>query len=139
MKQSNHIDIMLIIISKFVFVYDEKTKTKPYYPSPNPKLSHKMSFLVLAYPSSSEDWNDHSSSDCSMSVNAMFHKCLYHLFLNSKRLIELLMSNGKEFQNVWLRKKKDLLRLLMLVVVEAIFDTNERLSRCVLRRRLSPL
>ena len=29
MKQSNHIDIMLIIISKFVFVYDEKTKTKP--------------------------------------------------------------------------------------------------------------
>ena len=38
------------------------------------------------------------------------------------------MSNGKEFQNVWLRKKKDLLRLLMLVVVEAIFDTNERLS-----------
>ena len=25
MKQSNHIDIMLIIISKFVFVYDEKT------------------------------------------------------------------------------------------------------------------
>ena len=29
MKQSNHIDIMLIIISKFVFVYDEKTKIKP--------------------------------------------------------------------------------------------------------------
>ena len=68
-----------------------------------------------------------------MSVNAMFHKCLYNLFLNSKRLIELLMSNGKEFQNVWLRKKKDLLRLLMLVVVEAIFDTNERLSWCVLK------
>ena len=41
------------------------------------------------------------------------------------------MSNGKEFQNVWLRKKKDLLRLLMLVVVEAIFDTNERLSRSI--------
>ena len=61
-----------------------------------------------------------------MSVNAMFHKCLYNLFLNSKRLIELLMSNGKEFQNVWLRKKKDLLRLLMLFVVEAIFDTNAR-------------
>ena len=34
---------------------------------------------------------------------------------------------------MWLRKKKDLLRLFMLVVVEAIFDTNERLSRCVLR------
>ena len=29
MKQSNHIDIMLIIISKFVLVCDEKTKTKP--------------------------------------------------------------------------------------------------------------
>ena len=56
-----------------------------------------------------------------MSVNAMFHKCLYNLFLNSKRLIEFLISNGKEFQNVWLRKKKDLLRLLMLVAVEAIF------------------
>ena len=26
-------------------------------------------------------------------------------------------------------KKKDLLRLLMLVVVEAMFDTNERLSK----------
>ena len=63
-----------------------------------------------------------------MSVNAIFQKCLYNLFLNSKRLIELLMSNGKEFQNVWLRKKKDLLRLLMLFVVEAIFDKNERLS-----------
>ena len=37
---------------------------------------------------------------------------------------------------MWLRKNKDLLRLLMLVVVEAIFDTNERLSRCILRRRL---
>ena len=68
-----------------------------------------------------------------MSGNAMFHKCLYDLFLNSKRLIEFLISN------VWLRKKKDLLRLSMLVVVEAIFDTNERLSGCVLRRRLSPL
>ena len=56
-----------------------------------------------------------------MSVNAMFHKCLYNLFLNSKRLIEFLISNGKEFLNVWLRKKKDLLRLLMLVAVEAIF------------------
>ena len=33
----------------------------------------------------------------------------------------------------------DLLRLLMLVVVDAIFDTKDRLSRCVLRRRLSPL
>ena len=65
---------------------------------------------------------------CSMSVNAMFHKCLYNLFLNSKRLIKFLISNGKDFQNVWLRKNKDLLRLLMLVVVEAIFDTNERLS-----------
>ena len=74
-----------------------------------------------------------------MSVNAMFHKSLYNLFLNSKRLIEFLISNGKEFQNVWLRKKKDLLRLLMLVAVEAIFVTNERLSRCVLRRRLFPL
>ena len=41
-----------------------------------------------------------------MSVNAMFHKCLYNLFLNSKRLIEFLISNGKEFQNVWLGKKK---------------------------------
>ena len=39
---------------------------------------------------------------------------------------------------MWLRKKKDLLRLLILVVVEAIFDTKDRLSRCVLRRRLSP-
>ena len=28
--------------------------------------------------------------------------------------------------------KKDLLRLLMLVVVEAIFDTKDRLSRSVL-------
>ena len=37
MKQSNHIDIMLIIISKGVLVYDEKTKTK-------------ISFLVFAYP-----------------------------------------------------------------------------------------
>ena len=45
MKQSNHINIMLIIISKCVLVYDEKTKT----------------FLVFAYPSSSEDWSDHSS------------------------------------------------------------------------------
>ena len=35
---------------------------------------------------------------------------------------------------MWLRKKKDLLRLLMLVAVESIFVTNERLSRCVLRR-----
>ena len=74
-----------------------------------------------------------------MSVNDMFHKCLYNLFLNSKRLIVFLISNGKEFQNVWLRKKKDLLRLMMLVVVEAIFNTNERLSRCVLRSRLFPL
>ena len=30
------------------------------------------------------------------------------------------------------KSSKGLLRLLMLVVVEAIFDTNERLSRCVL-------
>ena len=59
-----------------------------------------------------------------MAVNAMFHKCLYNLFLNSKRLIEFLISNGKEFQNVRLRKKKDLLRLLMLVAVEVIFVTN---------------
>ena len=29
MKQSNNIDIMLIIVSKFVLLYDEKTKTKP--------------------------------------------------------------------------------------------------------------
>ena len=70
-----------------------------------------------------------------MSVNAMFHKCFYNLFLNSKILIEFLTSNGKEFQNVWLRKKKDLLRLLIVVVVENIFDTNERL----LRRRLFQL
>ena len=88
-----------------------------------PKNAQKHQKLA----SSSEDWNDHSSSDCSMSINAMFHKCLYNLFLNSKRLIELLMSNGKEFQNVWLRKKKDLLRLLMLVVVEAIFDSKTKL------------
>ena len=27
------------------------------------------------------------------------------------------------------KKKKDLLRFLMLAVVEAMFDTNERLSR----------
>ena len=117
-------------------------KRKPNHNSNTPALTQNCRtkclslFWLIQYPSSSEDWNDHSSSDCSMSVNALFHKCLYNLFLNSKRLIELLMSNGKEFQNVWLRKKKDLLRLLMLVVVEAIFDTNERLSRCVLRRRL---
>ena len=36
-------------------------------------------------------------------------------------------------------KKKDLLRLRMLVVVKAIFDTKERSSRCVIRRQLSPL
>ena len=34
MKQSNHIDIMLIIISKFVFVYDEKTKNQTLKPQP---------------------------------------------------------------------------------------------------------
>ena len=56
-----------------------------------------------------------------MSVNAMSHKCVYYLFLNSKRLIEFLIPNDKEFQNVLLRKQKDLLRLLMLVAVEAIF------------------
>ena len=66
---------------------------------------------------------------CSMSVNAMFHKCLYNLFLNSKRPLEFLISNGKEFQFF-------LLRLLMLVAVEPIFVTNEKLSKCVLRRRL---
>ena len=47
-------------------------------------------------------------------------------------MIEFLKSNGKKFHNVWLRKKKDLLRLLMLVVVEAICDTKERFSRCVI-------
>ena len=31
---------------------------------------------------------------------------------------------------MWLRKKKDLIRLLILAVVEAIFDTKDRLSRC---------
>ena len=75
----------------------------------------------------------HTAECQAMLCYSMFHKCLYDLFLNSKRLIEFLISN------VCLRKKKDLLRLSMLVVVEAIFDTNERLSRCVLRRRLSPL
>ena len=45
-----------------------------------------------------------------MSGNAMFHKCLYDLFLNSKRLIEFLISN------VQLRKKKYLLRLSMLLL-----------------------
>ena len=45
-------------------------------------------------------------------------------------IIEFLKSNGKKFHNVWLRKKNDLLRLLMLVGVEAILDTKERLSRC---------
>ena len=77
MKQSNHIDIMLIIISKFVLVYTTAL-------TPNCRTK----FLSL-------DWNDESSSDCSMSVNAMFHKCLYNL-----------------------RKNKHLLRLSMLVVVE---------------------
>ena len=34
-KQSNHINIMFIIISKLVLVYDEKTKKKPT-PKPQP-------------------------------------------------------------------------------------------------------
>ena len=34
-------------------------------------------------------------------------------------------------------KKERLIKLFMLVVVEAIFDTKDRLSRCALRRRLS--
>ena len=59
----------------------------------------------------------------------MLQKCLANLILNCESLIEVLISNGKEFHNVWVRKKKDLLRFLMLVVVEAMFDTNERLSR----------
>ena len=74
-----------------------------------------------------------------MSVEAIFQYCLESLILNCEGIIEFLKSNGKKFHNVWLRKKKDLLRLLILVVVEAIFDTKDRLSRCVLRRRLSPL
>ena len=57
-----------------------------------------------------------------MSVEAIFQSCLASLILNCEGIIEFLKSNGKKFHNMWLRKRKDLLRLLMLVVVEAIFD-----------------
>ena len=40
---------------------------------------------------------------------------------------------GSVLHNVRLRKKKDLLGIFMLVVVEAMFATNERLSRPVSR------
>ena len=59
----------------------------------------------------------------------MLQRCLANLILNCESLIEFLISNGKEFHNVCERKKKDLLKFDMLVVVEAMFDKNERLSR----------
>ena len=59
----------------------------------------------------------------------MLQKCLANLLLDCVSLIEFLISNSKEFHNLWVRKKKDLLRLLMFVVVVAMFDTNERLSK----------
>ena len=69
------------------------------------------------------------SSGCSFSDSAMPQRCLANLILNCKSLIEFLISNSKEFHNVENEKNKDLLRFVMLVVVEAMFDTNERLSR----------
>ena len=62
---------------------------------------------------------------------------LASLILNCEGIIEFLKSNGKKFHNMWLRKKKDLLRLLMLVVVEAIFDTKERQAHFI--RKTCPL
>ena len=47
MKKSNHIDIMLIIISKSVLVYDEKHKPNPNTPALTPNCRTKMSFLKL--------------------------------------------------------------------------------------------
>ena len=47
MKQLNYINIMSIIISKFVLVYDEKQKPNPYTPALSPNCRTKMSFLVL--------------------------------------------------------------------------------------------
>ena len=39
--------------------------------------------------------------------------------------LNFLNQTAKSSIYVWLRKKKDLLRLLMIVVVEAIFDTKK--------------
>ena len=65
---------MLIIISKFVLVYNNNFfKTKPRTPNLTPKCRAKMYFVVFAWPPSSEDadGNDHSSSGCLMSdINA---------------------------------------------------------------------
>ena len=49
---------MLIIISKFVLIYNEKIKTDPGPMSLTLNCRAKMYFVVLAYPPSSEDWND---------------------------------------------------------------------------------
>ena len=51
MKQSNHIDIMLIIISKFVLVYDEKKqKPNPNTPALTPNCRTKcLSLFWLIY------------------------------------------------------------------------------------------
>ena len=67
-----------------------------------------------------------------MSVDTIFQKCLANLVLNCESLIEFLISNGKKFHNVWLQKKKESLRLIMLAVFEAIFDAKERFFKIIL-------
>ena len=64
-----------------------------------------------------------------MSVEAIFQQCLASLILNCEEIIEFLKSNSQKFHNVWLRKKKNLLRLLMLVVVKAIFDKKKAIVK----------
>ena len=64
-----------------------------------------------------------SCSGCSLSdsVIVLLQKCVANLILNCKSLIEFLISNGKEFHNVCVRKKE---RFVMLVVEGAVFYTN---------------
>ena len=79
--------------------------------------------------------NDHSSSDSEASDITSSQKCKFNFSLKFVRPKQLLTTKGREFHRVWLLKKNDFCKFLVPVFLEVKFDINDKVSRCVVRRR----